>query len=102
MNLFGLARHGLNGFEQIAILAVVVTAIISLIYAWLLRGLVMKKRQRYSGDAKSLGCDPYWSGQLSEPAVKNNLACNRITRHSFIFQRLHCSTNPGICPGISD
>ena len=36
-------RHGLNGFEQIAILGVVVVAIISLIYAWLLRNVVLKK-----------------------------------------------------------
>ena len=38
MDLFGLARHGLNDFEQIAIVCVVITAFISLIYAWLLRG----------------------------------------------------------------
>ncbi|MBE0695653.1 MAG: sodium/proton-translocating pyrophosphatase, partial [Anaerolineaceae bacterium] len=43
MNILGLARHGLNNFEQIAILGVVITAFISLLYAWLLRGSVMKK-----------------------------------------------------------
>jgi len=43
VNILGLARHGLNAFEQIAVLGVVVTAFISLIYAWLLRGTVMKK-----------------------------------------------------------
>ena len=43
MNILGLARHGLNNFEQIAILLVVVTAFVSLLYAWLLRGTVLKK-----------------------------------------------------------
>lgn len=43
MNILGLARHGLNSFEQIAIVCVVITAFISLLYAWLLRGNVMKK-----------------------------------------------------------
>ena len=43
MNLLGLARHGLNGFEQIAIIGVVITAFISLLYAWLLRGNVLNK-----------------------------------------------------------
>ena len=38
MNILGLARHGLNDFEQMAILFVIVTAIVSLIYAWWLRG----------------------------------------------------------------
>ena len=38
MNILGLARHGLNNFEQIAILGVLITAFISLVYAWLLRG----------------------------------------------------------------
>jgi K(+)-stimulated pyrophosphate-energized sodium pump len=43
MNILGLARHGLDNFEQIAIVFVIVTAIISLVYAWLLRNHVMKK-----------------------------------------------------------
>ncbi|MBA4420415.1 MAG: sodium-translocating pyrophosphatase [Anaerolinea sp.] len=41
--ILGLARHGLNGFEQWAIVSVLITAFISLIYAWLLRGVVLKK-----------------------------------------------------------
>ena len=76
MNLFGLARHGLNGFEQIAILAVVVTAIISLIYAWLLRGLVMKKdkgtpEMQKVWDAIRIGADSYLNQQLKTilPAI---------------------------------
>ena len=44
MDIFGLySRHGLNGFEQIAIIGVLVVAFISLLYAWWLRGGVMKK-----------------------------------------------------------
>jgi K(+)-stimulated pyrophosphate-energized sodium pump len=43
MNLLGLARHGLNDFEQLAIIGVLVVAVASLIYAWLLRGVVLKK-----------------------------------------------------------
>ena len=69
MNILGLARHGLNDFEQIAVLAVVITAIISLIYAWLLRNIVMKKDK---GDADMqrvwnairIGADSYLSRQL--------------------------------------
>ena len=69
MNIFGLAKHGLNDFEQIAIIFVVVTAIISLIYAWFLRGIVMKKDK---GDAEMqrvwnairIGADSYLTRQL--------------------------------------
>ena len=43
MNILGLARHGLNSFEQIAICCVMLTAFISLLYAWLLRKTVLKK-----------------------------------------------------------
>ena len=43
MNIFGLAsRHGLNDFEQIAIVGVLIVAFISLLYAWLFRGKVLK------------------------------------------------------------
>ena len=38
-----LAKHGLNLFEQWAVIAVLVTAFISLAYAWFLRGKVMVK-----------------------------------------------------------
>lgn len=38
-----LAHHGLNTFEQWAIIGVLITAFISLIYAWLLRAVVLKK-----------------------------------------------------------
>jgi K(+)-stimulated pyrophosphate-energized sodium pump len=42
MDLLGLARHGLNDFEQIAILVVLFIAFVALAYAWWLRGTVMK------------------------------------------------------------
>ena len=42
MDLLGLARHGLNAFEQIAIIGVLVTAFISLLYAWWLRNIVLR------------------------------------------------------------
>ena len=43
MNILGLARHGFNTFEQIAMLGILVVAIFSLIYAYLLRQHVLKK-----------------------------------------------------------
>ena len=43
MNILGLARHGLNSFEQIAICGVMLTAFISLFYAWMLRKVVLRK-----------------------------------------------------------
>lgn len=43
MNIFDLSRHGLNTFEQLAVWAVLITAFISLGYAWILRGIVLKK-----------------------------------------------------------
>jgi len=44
MDIFGMSRHGLTtAFEQIAVLGVLVVALISLLYAWLLRGSVLKK-----------------------------------------------------------
>ncbi|MDD8027543.1 MAG: sodium-translocating pyrophosphatase [Acidobacteriota bacterium] len=69
MNLLGLARHGLNNFEQVAIVCVVLIAFISLFYAWMLRGKVMKKDK---GSAKmqeiwlaiSEGAESYLGRQL--------------------------------------
>jgi K(+)-stimulated pyrophosphate-energized sodium pump len=44
MDIFGMGtRHGLSSFEQLAVLGVVITAFVSLLYAWLLRGNVLKK-----------------------------------------------------------
>jgi K(+)-stimulated pyrophosphate-energized sodium pump len=76
MNILGLARHGLNGFEQIAILLVVVTALASLIYAWLLQIDVMKKdkgseKMQQVWDAIRIGADSYLTRQLKTilPAI---------------------------------
>ncbi len=69
MNLLGLARHGLNSFEQIAIIFVLLTAFISLFYAWLLRGNVMKKdkgtaKMQEVWNAIRIGADSYLKRQL--------------------------------------
>jgi K(+)-stimulated pyrophosphate-energized sodium pump len=69
MNLLGLAKHGLDNFEQIAILGVVITAFISLLYAWLLRGNVLNKDKGTSKmqevwNAIRIGADSYLNRQL--------------------------------------
>lgn len=69
MNIFGLARHGLNNFEQIAIIGVMITAFISLLYAWLLRGTVLKKdtgtpKMQEVWNAIRIGADSYLNRQL--------------------------------------
>ncbi|MDO9121435.1 MAG: sodium/proton-translocating pyrophosphatase, partial [Anaerolineaceae bacterium] len=69
MNILGLAKHGLNGFEQIAIVGVLVVALISLVYAWLLRNTVMKKdkgseKMQEVWDAIRVGAESYLSKQL--------------------------------------
>ena len=75
-NLLGLQRHGLNNFEQLAIICVLTVAVISLVYAWLLRGVVLKKDK---GDKKMqdvwnairIGADSYLNRQLKTilPAI---------------------------------
>ncbi len=76
MDLLGLASHGLNDFEQIAIVGVVITAFISLIYAWLLRGNVLKKdkgtqKMQEVWNAIRIGADSYLNSQLKTilPAI---------------------------------
>jgi K(+)-stimulated pyrophosphate-energized sodium pump len=69
MNILGLAKQGLNGFEQIALVSVVVVAIISLLYAWYLRGRVMAKdkgtaRMQEVWNAIRVGADSYLNRQL--------------------------------------
>ena len=69
MDILGLSRHGLNNFEQIAVLGVVITAFISLIYAWLLRGTVLKKdkgteKMQVIWNAIRVGADSYLNRQL--------------------------------------
>lgn len=76
MNILGLARHGLDAFEQIAILIVVITAFVSLLYAWWLRGGVMKKdigtqKMQDVWNAIRLGAEGYLGRQLKTilPAI---------------------------------
>ncbi|MEW5869510.1 MAG: sodium-translocating pyrophosphatase [Chloroflexota bacterium] len=69
MDILGLARHGLNAFEQIMVVGVIITAFISLIYAWLLRGIVMKKdkgtpEMQKVWNAIRIGADSYLRRQL--------------------------------------
>ncbi|MBN1146670.1 MAG: sodium-translocating pyrophosphatase [Anaerolineales bacterium] len=69
MNILGLARHGLNGFEQIAVVGVVMTAFISLLYAWFLRTKVMNKdkgtaEMQAIWNAIRIGAESYLSRQL--------------------------------------
>jgi K(+)-stimulated pyrophosphate-energized sodium pump len=69
MDLLGLSRHGLNFFEQVAILGVVFTAFLSLLYAWLLRGKVLKKdkgsqKMQEVWNAIRIGADSYLNRQL--------------------------------------
>ncbi len=77
MDIFGMGtRHGLNGFEQVAVLGVVVTAFVSLLYAWLLRGNVLKKDKGSKTmqdvwDTIRIGAESYLTQQLRTilPAV---------------------------------
>src|SRR5512136_2496369 len=69
MNIFDLSRHGLNGFEQIAIVCVLFTAFVSLAYAWWLRGTVLKhdkgtKKMQDVWNAIRIGADSYLNRQL--------------------------------------
>ncbi len=69
MNIFGLARHGFNAFEQISMLGIIVVAIISLVYAYLLRRHVLKKDKGSEAmqdvwNAIRIGADSYLSKQL--------------------------------------
>jgi len=70
MDILGLgSRHGLNGFEQLSVAGVLGTAFISLIYAWLLRGTVLKKdkgtkRMQEIWDAIRVGANSYLTRQL--------------------------------------
>ncbi len=67
--ILGLGRHGLNVFEQWAIVGVLITAFISLAYAWFLRGKVLKKdkgteKMQEVWNAIRIGADSYLNQQL--------------------------------------
>ncbi len=70
MNILWLgSRHGLNDFEQVAIVMVLVAALISLLYAWWLRSTVLKKdkgteKMQSVWNAIRIGADSYLSQQL--------------------------------------
>jgi len=69
MNILGLARHGLNSFEQIAIMGVMLTAFVSLWYAWMLRKVVLKKdkgtpKMQEVWNAIRIGAESYLKQQL--------------------------------------
>jgi len=75
-NILGLARHGLNNFEQISIICIVVVALISLLYAWLLRRHVLTKdkgtaKMQEVWNAIRIGADSYLGRQLKTilPAI---------------------------------
>jgi K(+)-stimulated pyrophosphate-energized sodium pump len=77
MDILGLySRHGLNDFEQIAIIGVLVVAFISLLYAWLLRAKVLTKdkgtqKMQDVWNAIRIGAESYLNRQLKTilPAV---------------------------------
>jgi K(+)-stimulated pyrophosphate-energized sodium pump len=67
--LLNLGHHGLNTFEQIAIVLVLVVAFIALGYAWILRSIVMKKdkgtpKMQEVWNAIRIGADSYLGRQL--------------------------------------
>lgn len=67
--IFGLGKHGLNLFEQWAIVGVLITAFISLAYAWFLRGKVLTKdkgteKMQEVWNAIRIGADSYLNRQL--------------------------------------
>jgi K(+)-stimulated pyrophosphate-energized sodium pump len=70
MNILWLgSRHGLNNFEQVAIVFVLVAAFISLVYAWWLRGIVLKKdkgtaKMQEVWNAIRIGANSYLGRQL--------------------------------------
>jgi K(+)-stimulated pyrophosphate-energized sodium pump len=69
MNILGLARHGLSNFEQIVVIGVLVTAFIALLYAWMLRGRVLRKdkgtsRMQEEWNAIKIGAHSYLNRQL--------------------------------------
>jgi len=70
MNILWLgSRHGLNNFEQVAVVLVLVAAFISLIYASWLRNIVLKKdkgtaKMQEVWNAIRIGADSYLGRQL--------------------------------------
>jgi K(+)-stimulated pyrophosphate-energized sodium pump len=69
VNILGLARHGLNDFEQVVVIGVLVTAFVALLYAWVLRGRVLRKdkgtpKMQEVWNAIKIGAHSYLNRQL--------------------------------------
>ncbi len=70
MDIFGMGtRHGLSAFEQISVVGVVITAFLSLVYAWLLRDNVLKKdkgtqKMQDVWETIRIGAESYLSRQM--------------------------------------
>jgi K(+)-stimulated pyrophosphate-energized sodium pump len=67
--LWMYSRHGLNNFEQVAVLFVLFAAFLSLAYAWWLRGIVLKKdkgsaKMQEVWNAIRIGANSYLGRQL--------------------------------------
>ena len=96
MNILGLARHGLNSFEQIAICGVMLTAFISLWYAWMLRGKVVLKKDKGTPkmqevwNAIRVGADSYLSRSCA-----SHPAHHRPPDGGPVPQRLRRAAQPG-------
>ena len=88
MNILGLARHGLNNFEQMAVIFVLTTAFISLIYAWLLRNNVMKK-DKGDEEMQKVKRHPHRRGQLSEPPVANHPYTQISSSVRYIYPKIN-------------
>lgn len=95
MNIFGMARHGLTDFEQLAVLFVIFTAIISLLYAWYLRNRVMKKDKGTADmqavwNAIRIGADSYF-----KPADENHPSGSCGPYDSTFSERIRGAAQPG-------
>ena len=101
MNILWLgSRHGLNNFEQIAIVFVLVAAFISLAYAWWLRGTVLKKdkgteKMQEIWNAIRIGANSYL-----EPPTQDHSAADWRSDSGYVLERLRCSTKRGSHAGI--
>ena len=92
MDILGLgSRHGLTGFEQIAIIAVLVVAFISLLYAWLLHNSVLKHdkgtpKMQEVWDAIRVGAEGYLSSQLRIILPAIGLLCIALFLSVYVSQ----------------
>ena len=96
MNILWLgSRTGLNNFEQIAIVFVLVAAFISLGYAWLLRGIVLKKdkgteKMQEIWNAIRIGANSYLN-----PTTEDHSSADRRSDPGYVLQRVRGSSKRG-------